>query len=193
MNHYLGERVRRLREELLLSQEELAKRLDWGVERVRAIEDGRVRAVPLYEITELVGAVGGSPAYLDRGIGNLGRSDLPPKLKALFQSAENFVKHCKEFILTRFERWTLWTKVMEESSHRSAISPQAWRRHHSRILGTVHQKVAPIAIKRSPSVGTRVSSAPKTGITRCLCSDPNFRFMNMDAEYCPCCGELMDR
>jgi len=187
----LGERVKRAREEKGLAQERLAVTLQWDVHRLQAVESGEIPAVPLFEICELAEALEVTTYYLEFGLKTLNGKPLRDKVKKLHQSATNFICHCKEYMLVRFERYLLWTKVMEESSHRSVISPAAWRQHHVRIFDTLQRAASPKK-RTSTHAVTRRRTTRETSAQQCMCHDPDFLYRNPSLFRCLFCGRQLD-
>jgi len=180
----LGERVRRAREESHLSLETLAEMVNWEVRRVEMVETGEIPALPLFEICELALALNVTPTYLELGMAAAGRS-LSKKVHDLFTSAKNFVDHCRDCALVRWERYTLWTKVMEFSSHRSAISSPAWRNHQVSILGSLQRPACAPPPKPQPVKRKEVKSS---SAQPCMCRDHVFRNRFPGLAACPFCG-----
>lgn len=185
----MGERIKRAREEKGLTQEELSVAVQWDVRRLRMVEGSEIPALPLFEVCELAVALEVTTFYLELGLQALKGAPIRDRMRKLQQSAMNFVMHCRDYALVRFERYLLWTKVMEASSHRNVVSPTAWRNHHVTILGSLQRpacvsKPAPVPAKR------RITKKPRN--QPCMCQDPVFRNRYSELLNCPFCGRDLD-
>lgn len=185
MHHTLGERIKRAREEKDLTPEALAQLVQWDARRIGMVESGEIPALPLFEVCELGLALEVTPQYLELGMGGMTGNALSKKVKDLVRSARNFVDHCRHYALVRFERYLLWTKVMEASSHRGVISPTAWRSHQVSMLGSLQRPVC--AARPRPQPVKRREPRSHAG-QPCMCQDRVFRNRHPGLPTCPFCG-----